>query len=47
MPKKNKTHRDIIRKHNLHPVLYDVIKEQPFGLIVKHRLTGNFKLLEK
>lgn len=38
---------DIIRRHGLNPHLYVVVKELEYSLIVKHRITGEFKVIER
>ena len=46
MAKKNATpsmaQAEIIKRHGLQPHLYTVVKELPYSLIVKHRITGEF-----
>lgn len=43
----SKTKAEIIKQHGLHPHLYTVVKELPYSMIVKHRITGEFAVLEK
>lgn len=38
--------QEIIRKNNLNPALYVVMKELDHS-IIKHRITGNVKVLDK
>ena len=38
---------EIIKQNKLNPALYVVIKELDFTLIVKHRITGEVKVLNK
>lgn len=38
---------EIIKRHGLKPYLYTVVKELPNSMIVKHRITGEFAVLEK
>lgn len=51
MAQKNATPRkdqaEIIKRHGLQPYLYTVVKELQYSLIVMHRVTGEFKVLEK
>ena len=51
MAQKNATPRkeqaEIIKRHGLQPHLYTVVKDLPNSLIAKHRITGEFKVLEK
>lgn len=51
MAQKNDTHskklQEIIRKNNLNPTLYVVMKELDHSIIIKHRITGNVKVLDK
>lgn len=39
--------QEIIKKNKLNPALYVVIKELEHSIIVKHRITGNVKVLDK
>lgn len=43
----SKAHAEIIKRHGLKPYLYTVVKELPYSLIVKHRITGEFSVLDK
>ena len=43
----SKTQVEIIKRHGLQPHLYTVVKELPNSIIVKHRITGEFQVLEK
>ena len=43
----SKTQAEIIKRHGLKPHLYTVVKELPNSIIVKHRITGEFSVLEK
>lgn len=38
---------EVLKEHGLRPQLYTVVKEFPNSTIVKHRITGEFKVLEK
>ena len=44
-PSKNQA--EIIKRHGVQPHLYTVVKELPNSIIVKHRITGEFTVLEK
>ena len=39
--------QEIIRKNNLNPALYVVMKELDHSIIIKHRITGEVKVLDK
>ena len=43
----SKAQAETIKRHGLQPHLYTVVKELPYSLIVKHRITGEFSVLEK
>lgn len=43
----SKAQAEIIKRHGLQPHLYTVVKELPNSMIVKHRITGEFSVLEK
>lgn len=43
----SKTKAEILKANSLRPNLYTVVKELPNSMIVKHRITGEFKVLEK
>ena len=51
MAQKNATpsrkQQEIMRKSGLNSVLYVVIKELNHSMIVKHRITGEIKVLDK
>lgn len=51
MAQKNETPskklQETIRKNNLNPALYVVMKELDHSIIVKHRITGEVKVLDK
>lgn len=51
MAQKNATPRkrqlEIIKRNKLNPALFVVIKELEYSMIVKHRLTGEIKVIEK
>ena len=51
MAQKNATHLkrqlEIIKRNNLNPALYVVINELENTLILKHRITGEVKAIEK
>ena len=42
-----KSQAEIIKRHGLQPHLYTVVKDLPNSIIVKHRITGEFTVLEK
>ena len=39
--------QEIMRKNGINSVLYVVIKELDHSMIVKHRITGDIKVLDK
>lgn len=43
----SKAHAEIIKRNGFQPHLYAVVKELPNSIIVKHRITGEFAVLEK
>ena len=43
----SKAQAEILKRHGFQPHLYTVVKEFPKSMIVKHRVTGEFKVLEK
>lgn len=43
----SKAQAEILKAHGLQPHLYTVVKEFPNSMIVKHRITAEFKVLEK
>lgn len=51
MAQKNATptadQRRILERHGLRAVCWTVVKELQHSMIVKHRITGEFKLVEK
>lgn len=51
MAQKNATptrkHQEIMRKNGVNSVLFVVVKELDHSLIVKHRITGEIKVLDK
>lgn len=51
MAQKNATpsrkQQEIMRKNGINSVLYVVIKELDHSMIVKHRITGDIKVLDK
>lgn len=38
---------EILRRNNLNPALYVVVKELPYSLIVKNRETGEHDVIKK
>lgn len=38
---------DIIKRNKLNPALYVVIQDLGHSLIIKHRITGDIKVLDK
>lgn len=51
MAQKNATptrkQQEIMRKNGVNSVLYVVIKELDHSIIIKHRITGDVKVLDK
>lgn len=51
MAQKNATpsrkQQEIMRKNGINSILYVVIKELEHTLIIKHRITGDVKVLDK
>ena len=43
----SKAQEDILRAHSLRPQLYTVVKDLPNSLIIKHRISGEFQVVEK
>lgn len=43
----SKEHACILKKHGLSPALWVVIKDFPHSMIIKGRITGEFKVIEK
>ena len=43
----SKAQAEIIMRNGLQPHLYTVVKDLPNSVIVKHRITGEFTVLEK
>ena len=43
----SKQMQDIIKRNKLNPALYVVMKELNHSIIVKHRITGDVKVLDK
>lgn len=37
----------IISKHGLDRLLWTVVKDLPHSMIIRHRFTGEFKVIEK
>ena len=42
-----KTQQEILKQNGLKPHLYTVVKELDASMIVKHRITGEFKMINK
>ena len=38
---------EILRRNQKNPALYVVVRELPYSLIIKHRVTGKFELISK
>ena len=43
----SKKQQEIMRKNGINSILYVVVKELDHKLIVKHRITGDVKVLDK
>lgn len=43
----SKAQAEILKRNGIQPHLYTVVKELPNSIIVKHRVTGDFVVLEK
>ena len=43
----SKAQLEFLKYHGLQPHLYTVVKDLPNSVIVKHRITGEFTVLEK
>ena len=43
----SKKHQEIMRKNGINSILYVVIKELDHKLIIKHRITGTVKVIDK
>lgn len=44
-PSKEQT--EVIKRHGLQPLSWVVIEEFDHAMIIKHRVTGEFKVIEK
>ena len=42
-----KAQAEVLKRHGLQHYLYTVVKELPHSLIIKHRITGEFKHIDK
>lgn len=42
-----KEQKAVLEKHKLNPLCWVVVNETPHSLIVKQRVTGEFKLINK
>ena len=40
-------HKQILRRHNLNPQCWELRQDMPNSMIIKHRITGEFKVIEK
>lgn len=51
MAQKNATptrqQQEVMRKNGLNSILFVVVKDLPHSMIVKHRITGEIKVLDK
>lgn len=51
MAQKNATptrqQQEVMRKNGLNPILFVVVKDLPHSMIVKHRITGEIKVLDR
>ena len=51
MAQKNATptrqQQEIMRKNGLNSILFVVVKDLPNSMIIKHRITGEFRVLDK
>lgn len=43
----NKAQTETLKRHGLAPIAWTVIRDLPHSLIVKHRVTGEFKVIDK
>lgn len=43
----SKRQQEIIKRNGLQPHLYTVLKELEYSMIICHRITGEFKVLDK
>ena len=43
----SKAQAEILKRHGLQPLTWTVIKDLAHSMIVKHRITGEFKVIEK
>lgn len=39
--------QEILKKHGLNRITWEIIKDLPNSLIIKHRITGEYKVAEK
>lgn len=42
-----KAQQEVMKQNGLQPHLFTVVKELEFSMIVKHRITGEFKVINK
>ena len=51
MAQKNATptrrQQEVLKKNNLNPLTWVVIKDMDHGMILKHRITGEFRMIDK
>lgn len=49
LEKKNFTdeHKRILKRHELQPHCWELKQDLPGSLIIKHRITGEFKVIDK
>lgn len=43
----SKAQAEVIRRNGLQPHFYTVVKDLQFSMIIKHRVTGEFKVIGK
>lgn len=43
----SKAQAEAIKRNKLNPALYVVVKELTHSMIIKHRITGEFKVIDK
>ena len=51
MAQKNATptreQKAVLEKHKMNPLYWVVVRETPHSMIIKHRITGEFKVINK
>lgn len=43
----SKVQQEVLKRHKLNPLVWTVVKELDHSMIVRHRITGEFKHVNK